>query len=160
MHMEWRYRANVLAEAWRVLRSGGWLIFNDVMSRPSVFKEDPSEEPPMLNDVELSALGSVEHYKRMGGEAGFGSFHYDDFSDSISKHYSSVETVLSDLKKIGDLREVDVLGEYVTHMSAGLSVWENCGEKNLHWGVITMQKTGLSSSQPDSPRAEHISKIP
>ena len=45
-------------------------------------------------------------------------------------------------------------------MSAGLSVWENCGEKNLHWGVITMQKTGLSSSQPDSPRAEHISKIP
>ncbi len=149
MHVGKDHHAHVLAEAWRVLRPGGWLIFNDVMARPGVFKEDPSEEPPMLNDVELSALGSVENYRMMSEAAGYGSFEYEDYSDNIAKHYSGVKSVLTDLRKNGDLLS-EVSEEFVAHMGAGLGLWEKCGEKNLHWGVMTMQKTGMPATKLSS----------
>ena len=141
-----KYHSNVLAEAWRVLRPGGWLVFNDVMARPSAVTEDPSEEPPVLNDVAFPALGSVEHYKRVGEQAGFGSFEYEDFSANIAKHYSSVKTVLADLQKNGGL-PADVSSEFVRNMGTSLGRWEECGEKSLQWGVIIMQKTGMPAAE-------------
>lgn len=139
LHVGEKMHATVLEEVWRVLRPGGYLIFNDIMQRPDA---NPVEMSPILARIHLSALGSVNNYTRCGEAQGFSNITFEDMSSNLPRHYGTIKQVLLELESNGTLSKANMTPTFIENMTKGLTMWENCGANNLHWGVITMQKTG------------------
>jgi sarcosine/dimethylglycine N-methyltransferase len=140
LHVGDKLHEQVLAEAWRVLRPGGYMVFNDIMQRPDAV---PEQMAPILKRIHLSALGSVDNYRHFASKQGFSNFTFEDMSDCLPRHYGTVKKVLLEKKASGVL---DGMSEtFLQGMTEGLTMWESTGERNLHWGIVTMQKTGHPS---------------
>jgi len=122
-----------IAEACRVLRPGGWMIFSDIMQEEVV---DAEEMQPIYNRINLSKMGTPNHYKECLRQHGFTDFTFIPNSSNVSTHYGTVREVLLDKKD-----QISVSPEFVSKMESGLKVWHELAPKNIVWGLMAAQKT-------------------
>eukprot|EP00980_Cylindrotheca_fusiformis_P010804 scaffold2442_cov146-Cylindrotheca_fusiformis.AAC.19 len=134
LHVGPEGQARAMAEAARILRPGGWIVFSDIMQEEEL--ADPEAMAAIYDRIHLSKMGTVSHYKNVLEKTGFSNFSVETFSDNISTHYGKVLEVLE--------AKGDALGiskEYQTKAGAGLKVWRDSSKGNIVWGFIAAQKT-------------------
>jgi len=132
LHVGPEGQQKAVKEAARVLKSGGWMIFTDIMQQEVV---DKKEMQPIYNRIHLSEMGTISNYKNALESAGFSSFEFFPHSSNVGAHYGSVLEVLQ--------AKGDALGlskEFQMKMKAGLEVWRELAPKNIVWGFVVAQK--------------------
>jgi ubiquinone/menaquinone biosynthesis C-methylase UbiE len=133
LHVGPERQRSAIAEAARILRPGGWLIFSDIMQEEEV---DAEAMAPIYKRIHLSKMGTVSNYKSALEECGLHNIHTDLFSDNISKHYGSVLEVLQEKGS-----DFGISPEFQAKMEEGLTVWKTKSPGNIVWGFVAAQKT-------------------
>jgi len=133
-------RAGVIAEAARVLKPGGWLIFTDPMQVDGCA---PGVLEPILARLHLTSLGSIPFYRECAAANGLIEVGFDDHSPQLPRHYARI---LGEL----DAREAELDGlvseVYRERMRTGLQHWVDGGRNgHLCWGIFRFRK-GLAES--------------
>lgn len=129
----------VLAEAMRVLRPGGYLVFTDPMQSDDV---DPGRLKAIYARLSLKQMGSVEHYRRLAALVGFEDIGFDDLSPHLTTHYIRIRDALLD--KRAEVEEA-ASPEYVSTMLEGLDHWIEGGRRgDLAWGIFLFRKPAPS----------------
>ncbi len=122
-------RAQVLAEAARVLTPGGEMVFTDPMQ-----SDDCPEGvlQPILDRIHLESLGSPGFYRETAGEVGMEEVRFEDLTHQMVTHYTRVLEETE--RREEELSEV-VSQDYIDRMKKGLGYWIDGGEKGyLVWG--------------------------
>jgi len=129
-------RAKVCAEAVRVLKPGGRLVFTDPMQADDA----PTEKlQPIYDRIHLDSLGSPAFYRETLGELGMKEVEFDDHSHQLPHHYTRVRRAL--IESAEALRERGVSEDYIDRMQDGLQHWVDGGHKGyLAWGVFVFEK--------------------
>ena len=122
-----------IAEAARILRPGGWMIFSDIMQEEIV---DADEMKPIYDRINLSKMGTVANYRSALTEHGFTNFTTDLHSENIATHYGKVLDVTKDKGRAIGLSET-----YLRKAEAGLHLWQTNSPGNIVWGILAAQKT-------------------
>lgn len=128
-------RDAAIAEAARVLRPGGELLFTDPMSA-----DDTSPEllGPVLDRLHLPSLGSPAQYRAHAAEAGLVEVGFEDHTEQLATHYGRV--LQESQKRIDELRR-SASEEYLEHMMRGLQNWVDAGSRGLlAWGIFHFRK--------------------
>lgn len=129
-------RARVCAEAARVLKPGGRMIFTDPMQT-----DDAPTEPlkPIYDRIHLDSLGSPGFYRKTLDGLDMTEVTFEDHADQLPRHYSRVRQALTD--NADDLKSAGVSDEYIERMNAGLQHWVDGGRKGyLTWGIFVFEK--------------------
>ncbi len=128
-------RDHVIAEAFRVLKPGGHLIFTDPMEVPGA----PAEVmAPIYDRLALPDLGSVEAYSAYARLVGFESTAWIDLSDHLPRHF---QRVAEDLTARRAEVEEAASPAYVSRMLEGLDHWVSGGRAGqLAWGIQLFRK--------------------
>jgi SAM-dependent methyltransferase len=128
-------RAQVLSEAYRVLRPGGELIFTDPMQSDDC---PPGVLKPILDRIHLSSLGSPSFYREAAEHVGFESVAFDEQTPCLVQHYSRV---LEETERSSAQFAERVSADYVDRMKNGLQHWIDGGEAGyLTWGIFLFRK--------------------
>jgi len=128
-------QAVVLAEAFRLVRPGGRLIFTDPMQRGS--GPDPALAAVYAR-LDLEQLMTPDGYLAIGREHGFVDGAFDDLSPHLGRHYAAVRAALAERSAAG---AVDAA--FADKMIAGLDAWVAASRAGrLAWGVLTMRRPG------------------
>mmetsp|Transcript_6146 Transcript_6146/g.14402 ORF Transcript_6146/g.14402 Transcript_6146/m.14402 type:complete len:621 (-) Transcript_6146:401-2263(-) len=135
LHVGPERQRKVVAEAARVLRPGGWMIFSDIMQEEVLASEEDMQ--PIYDRINLSKMGTVSNYKSALEECGFTNFTVDLHSENVPVHYGKVLSVTEEKGAAIGLSEA-----YLTKAKAGLKVWNEKSPGNIVWGIIAAQKTG------------------
>lgn len=135
LHVGPERQRKVVAEAARVLRPGGWMIFSDIMQEEVLASEEDMQ--PIYDRINLSKMGTVSNYKSALEECGFTNFTVDLHSENVPVHYGKVLSVTVEKGAAIGLSEA-----YLTKAKAGLKVWNEKSAGNIVWGIIAAQKTG------------------
>lgn len=123
----------VLAEAYRLARPGGRLIFTDPMQRAD--GADPALSAVYAR-LDLDRLMSPEGYIAAGRALGFVDGAFDDLSPHLGRHYAAVRAAFGDRREAG---AVDA--GFADKMIVGLDAWVAASRSGrLAWGVVTMSK--------------------
>ena len=129
-------REKVIAEAVRVLKPGGELIFTDPMQSDDA---DSAKLQPVYDRIHLSSLGSPGFYREQAKKHGLEELDFEDYSYQLTNHYSRVREELD--KKQEACRQAGVSQEYIDRMKNGLEHWVENGKKgNLAWGIFHFRK--------------------
>lgn len=129
------HRDQVMAEACRVLKPGGYIIFTDPMQADNC---PEGVLQPILDRIHLSSLGSPGFYRQVADKLGLNVLKYDDLTHQLINHY---QRVLDETEKYSDELANKVDPAYVERMKAGLRYWIDGGRKGfLAWGIFLMQK--------------------
>jgi sarcosine/dimethylglycine N-methyltransferase len=134
LHVGPERQRRAVAEAARILRPGGWMIFSDIMQEEVLASEEDMQ--PIYDRINLSKMGTISNYKAALEECGFTNISTDLHSENISTHYGHVLEVTQDKGKSIGLSE-----SYLTSAMAGLKVWKEKSPGNIVWGIIAAQKT-------------------
>ncbi len=128
-------RDRILAEAFRILKPGGYLIFTDPMESPL---SPPEVLTPIYERLYLNSLGSFDYYEQLGDLVGFEKVNFVDLSEHLSVHYSHIrDELLSRRDHVGE----SASEEYIDRMLVGLENWIEGGKSGyLHWGIMLFQK--------------------
>ena len=128
-------RDQVVAEAFRVLKPGGYFIFTDLMQDDSV---PEGELGPVLDRIHLDSLGSFKFYWDEARKNGFELMSIDNMSQHLVTHYDRVRQETE--KQYDEI--VDTCGkEYIDRMIQGLNHWVRAGNKgHLNWGILHFKK--------------------
>jgi len=128
-------RAQVLDEAYRVLRPGGEMIFTDPM------QADGCPEgvlQPIYERIHLLSLGSPGFYRDYAQKIGFTDMGFEALDDHLTRHYSRV---LEEMERREDELANVVSREYIENMKKGLRHWIDGGKKGyLAWGIFHFKK--------------------
>ncbi|MEX2500160.1 MAG: methyltransferase domain-containing protein [Wenzhouxiangellaceae bacterium] len=129
-------RAKVCAEAVRVLKPGGRLVFTDPMQADDA----PTEQlQPIYDRIHLDSLGSPAFYRETLAGVGMKEVEFDDHAQQLPRHYTRVRQAL--IENADDLRERGVSEDYIERMQAGLQHWVDGGHKGyLAWGIFVFEK--------------------
>ncbi len=128
-------RDRVMAEAFRVLKPGGRLIFTDPMQADDC---PPGVLKPIYDRLYLSSLGSIETYRRFARMVGLEEVEIIDLSSHLEKHYSRI---LEELCAHRDQVEESASEVYVSNMIQGLERWIEGGRAgHLTWAILHFQK--------------------
>lgn len=129
-------RAKVCAEAARVLKPGGRLVFTDPMQADDA----PTDQlQPIYDRIHLDSLGSPAFYRETLGKLGMKEVQFDDHSHQLPRHYSRVRQALID--NADELRDRGVSEDYIERMQAGLQHWVTGGHNGyLAWGIFVFEK--------------------
>ncbi|MCA1778513.1 MAG: methyltransferase domain-containing protein [Xanthomonadaceae bacterium] len=129
-------RARVCAEAVRVLKPGGRLVFTDPMQADNA----PTDAlQPIYDRIHLDSLGSPAFYRETLGQLGMKEVEFDDHSPQLPRHYTRVRQAL--IENAGELRDRGVGEDYIKRMQAGLRHWVDGGHKGyLAWGIFVFEK--------------------
>lgn len=127
-------REQVLAEAFRVLRPGGRVIFTDPMQTDDC---PPDVLKPILDRIHLANLGSPGFYLETADRLGFTNVSFEPLTDQLVYHYSRVleETERQEHKLNG------ISPDYLERMRRGLRHWIDGGQQRyLAWGIFLFHK--------------------
>ncbi|MGM0660322.1 MAG: methyltransferase domain-containing protein [Pseudomonadota bacterium] len=129
-------RDKVIAEAFRVLKPGGHLIFTDPMQADDV---PPGVLQPVYDRLQLNSLGSMRFYREVAEALGFEVVEQDDMTAQLRNHYARVREEL--LSNYNRLRENGSSAEYLDKMALGLENWVKAADAgHLAWGIQTFRK--------------------
>lgn len=125
------HRDRVIAEAARVLRPGGELIFTDPMQADNC---PEGVLQPVLDRIHLNSLGSITFYREQAANQGLREVQVLEMTDQLIHHYSRVRAVL---RAERDALQGKVSEAYIDRMLTGLSHWVDAGTKGyLSWGIM------------------------
>lgn len=130
-------RDRVIAEAARVLKPGGDLVFTDPM-----MKDDcPTDViQPILDRIHLSTLGSPKFYREAAARHGLTEMGFEDLTNHLPTHYGRVREETQKADQSGIL-EGKVSREYIDRMIQGLGHWVDGGNNGyLTWGIFHFRK--------------------
>jgi len=134
LHSDQRNKA--LAEAWRVLRPGGTLIFTDPCQADDV---PPGVLQPVYDRLKLNSLGSMRFYRETAEALGFVTVAQEDQTQHLRNHYHRVREEL--LASYDRLRDAGASVEYLDKMVLGLENWVRAADDGyLAWGVQIFRK--------------------
>ena len=141
LHSDQRQR--IMAEAFRVLKPGGYLIFTDPMQADDV---PQGALEPVYERLQLNSLGSMRFYREAAQVAGFETVSQEDMTHQLRTHYARVrEEMLDNYDK---LRENGSSAEYLDRMAVGLEHWVKAADAgHLAWGIQLFRKAGLRAAQ-------------
>jgi glycine/sarcosine/dimethylglycine N-methyltransferase len=128
-------RERVLAEAFRVLKSGGELIFTDPMQA-----DDCPEGvlQPVYDRIHLTSLGSFAFYKEAAERLGFETVELVQLTPNLRQHYAQVA---QDLRKRYDALAERCSREYLDRMLTGLDNWVKAADSGwMAWGILHFRK--------------------
>jgi len=129
-------RATVLAEAWRVLKPGGHLIFTDPMQADDA---DPEQLQPVYDRLSLNSLGSPRFYREAAEALGFETLAQEDSLADLRTHYARVREEL--LANYDRLRDNGASADYLDKMSIGLQNWVKAADDgHLAFGIQHFRK--------------------
>ncbi|MFO7758159.1 MAG: methyltransferase domain-containing protein [Roseovarius sp.] len=129
-------RDKVIAEAFRVLKPGGHLIFTDPMQADDV---PPGVLQPVYDRLQLNSLGSMRFYREVAEALGFEVVEQDDMTAQLRNHYARVREEL--LSNYNRLRENGSSAVYLDKMALGLENWVKAADAgHLAWGIQTFRK--------------------
>lgn len=134
LHVGPQRQRRVVAEAARILRPGGWMIFSDIMQEEVVASEEDMQ--PIYDRINLSKMGTVSNYKAALEECGFTNITTDLHSENVSSHYGHVLEVTQEKGA-----SIGLSDAYLSKAMAGLKVWNEKSPGNIVWGIIAAQKT-------------------
>lgn len=124
-------RPRVLAEAARVLKSGGDLVFTD----PTQADDCPEGVlEPILDRIHLESLGSPDFYRATARSLDLREVAFEDHTPHLPTHYARVleETTAHEEELTGQISP-----EYIGRMKKGLQHWVDGGRKGyLAWGIF------------------------
>jgi len=124
-------REKVVAEAARVLKTGGEVIFTDPMQTPDCNKETLQ---PVYDRIKLSSLGSPDFYEKEFQKHGFKMIDFKEMPDVLINHYAKVRE--ETIKNESWLKNY-VSEQYISNMKTGLKHWVEGGKAgNLTWGIF------------------------
>jgi sarcosine/dimethylglycine N-methyltransferase len=128
-------REQVIAEAWRVLKPGGVMVYTDPMQADNCPK---SVLQPVYDRIHLESLGSFAFYRRAAEKCGFSEFHKEDMTQNLNIHYARVlEELERNYESISKVSSKD----YLNRMIVGLKNWIDAANTGyLAWGVIRLSK--------------------
>lgn len=129
-------RETVLAEAARVLKPGGRLIFTDPMQSDDA----PVDQlQPIYDRIHLDSLGSPGFYRQTLQQLGLEETTFEDHTPQLPRHYARVRQEL--VNSQSELLEKGVSRDYIERMQSGLQHWVNGGGKGyLAWGIFLLRK--------------------
>jgi sarcosine/dimethylglycine N-methyltransferase len=128
-------RETVLAEAYRVLRPGGTLIFTDPMQADDC---PPGVLQPVYDRIHLQSLGSFGFYRKAAEALGFETVAVEELTHDLRAHYARVREVLA--------ANYDAMAgrssrDYLDRMIVGLGNWVDAADRGyLAWGILTFRK--------------------
>ncbi len=128
-------RGKVIAEAARVLKPGGELIFTDPMQ-----VDDCPEGvlQPVYDRIHLPSLGSIEFYREAAKDNGLEEIEIEVMTENLVKHYGRVRRELEENR---DSITDKVSDAYIDRMITGLGHWVEAGSKGyLRWGILHFRK--------------------
>lgn len=124
-----------MAEAARVLKTGGEFLFTDPMAADGV---SASELSGVLERLNLSSLSSPEKYKQLAADAGLELVEFDDYSAMLPKHYGRV---LEETQANAEELLKTASQQYLDGMMKGLQHWVDAGNRGLlSWGIFHFRK--------------------
>jgi len=124
-------RPRVLAEAARVLKDDGDLVFTDPMQA-----DDCPEGvlTPILDRIHLESLGSPGFYRETAGSLGMREVAFEDHTGHLPTHYARV---LEETEAHEEELSAGISAEYIQRMKKGLQHWVDGGRKGyLAWGIL------------------------
>ncbi|SIO16568.1 glycine/sarcosine N-methyltransferase [Rhodovulum sp. ES.010] len=134
LHSDQRDKA--LAEAWRVLKPGGHLIFTDPMQADDV---PEGVLQPVYDRLQLNSLGSPRSYRQAAEAIGFETVAQEDMVAQLRTHYARVREEL--LANYQMLRDEGASAEYLDKMAVGLENWVKAADAgHLAWGIQHFRK--------------------
>ena len=128
-------REQVVAEAARVLKPGGLMIFTDPMQADGT-PQDVLQ--PILKRLDLPSLASPGFYRETFANLGFKELEFDELTRQLRNHYHNVGVALR-----ARYDEMERMGfkDYVDAMLTGLYNWVNGADKgHLAWGIMLFEK--------------------
>ncbi|WP_121065992.1 methyltransferase domain-containing protein [Chachezhania antarctica] len=129
-------RDKVLAEAWRLLKPGGHLIFTDPMQADDV---ESGMLQPVYDRLQLNSLGSPGFYRRTAEALGFETLEQEDAVADLRTHYDRVREEL--LANYDRLRDAGVSAAYLDKMATGLENWVKAADAgHLAYGIQHFRK--------------------
>jgi len=131
------HRDKVMAEAARVLRPGGEMVFTDPMQADDC---PDGVLQPVLDRIHLSTLGSIGFYREQAAKNGLREVQVIEMTEQLITHYGRVRDVLEATR--GEL-DGKVSDAYIDRMITGLGHWVEAGGKGyLAWGIMQFRKPG------------------
>jgi sarcosine/dimethylglycine N-methyltransferase len=128
-------RSVVLAEALRLLRPDGTLIFTDPMQADDC---PPCVLQPVFDRIHLQSLGSFAFYRDTAEGLGFDTMKMENLTANLRAHYAHVRAAL----KAGyDEMVARSSPDYVDRMIVGLDNWVDAADRGyLAWGILAFRK--------------------
>lgn len=128
-------RKKVLDEAYRVLKTGGEMIFTDPMQADNC----PADVlQPIYDRIHLVSLGSPGFYGEYASKIGFRDMGYEILDPHLIVHYARILQEMESREQ--ELIET-VSKEYIRNMKTGLRYWIDGGKKGyLAWGIFHFKK--------------------
>lgn len=128
-------RTKVLAEAFRVLKPGGEMVFTDPMQADDV---PEGVLQPVYDRLSLPNLGSMRFYREAAERVGFEVVDQIDLVHNLRTHYDRVREEL--LGRYDELTEKSSKA-YLDKMLVGLKNWVDAADKGyLAWGIQRFRK--------------------
>ncbi|QDU53917.1 SAM-dependent methyltransferase [Aeoliella mucimassa] len=128
-------RDRVIAEAARVLKPGGQLVFTDPMQADDC---PAGSLQPILDRLHLTSLASPSFYRSAAKEAGLTEVGFEDLTHQLVNHYASV---LATTEANESQLTEQISADYLERMKAGLRHWVEGGRAGLlAWGVFHFRR--------------------
>ncbi|MFO7748734.1 MAG: methyltransferase domain-containing protein [Desulfobacteraceae bacterium] len=129
-------REKVLAEALRVLKKGGEMVFTDPMQTEDCYEEYLN---PILERILLESLATPEFYCNTAEQLGMKVHNYINQPQCLVNHYAKVLEDTSVKEK--ELEQQGVSSTYIQNMKKGLEHWVTGGKYgHLTWGMFHFEK--------------------
>mmetsp|Transcript_25865 Transcript_25865/g.43634 ORF Transcript_25865/g.43634 Transcript_25865/m.43634 type:complete len:545 (+) Transcript_25865:84-1718(+) len=128
----------ILKEAHRVLRPGGWLLFSDVMEFDGINK---AELQPIYDATHVTSLGSVNAYAKHASDLGYKGFSFESHAANVNTHYEAILNLVKILRHHPDPRKrFDVSESFYNSLVTSMTTWRDLAAGRIEWGFFTMRK--------------------